>query len=894
MSLIDAMRHRLRTWFGREALAREMEEEVRLHAELDTLYRTGQLSTDELLDARRRLGNRTQLGETRRSAAGLASWDRWSQDLTYSVRQLRRSPAYSAGVILTLALGIGANSTMFAVIDRIMLRAPAGITDPDRVVQIRWLRQRKTGPDTAAVMSYPSFAEFRAMTDVFSGVAAFRGPMDAAIDRGARASTARTTVVSGDYFGTLGAHAAIGREFSAEETDERIGRYVAVISNGYWQRRFGGATDVIGRKLVVAGFTYDVVGVMPPTFTGHDLAATDVWLPMAAAPTLRYGAPETWASDRRTFWLSVVARLKPGLAPEAARTRAERGWTAWNIQPEDATARPPQPVFISMIASRSAARPEYRVAKLVGFVSVLLLVVTCANVANLLLARSLSRRREIAVRLALGVSRGRLMTLMLIEALVLALCGGIAALLVARWSIPIVRATLFAGTSLGEWPLDVRIVGFTTLVAVIAGLLAAAVPALQASNPRLIENLKLGGRDGALHRSRTRTVLVVTQGALCVALLAGMGLFVRSLQRIGAQHLGLDMARVVVVGFDAWRGQMTPAEVVDAYVEMRRRAMGIPGVESASLSVGVPLRSQYNYPIVVNGSDSIPGLPRGTTPYIYAVTPEFFRTMGTRIVLGRGLAETDNATAQPVAVVSEYMAKRIWPGVSPLGKCFKIKILRPTPDCISVVGVAEDSRRLGLVEEEPAIQYYMTLDQSPLQHYQTSLLVRALSPEAMRSDLQKVAQATRPNLPYVEVQLLEDLVARELRPWRLGARMFGLLGALALVVAAVGAYSVTQFTVSQRRQEVSIRVALGARGSEIVSLVVRQALVVSLVSCLVGGLFVVLGGRFVATLLFQTSPRDASVLSIVMAVLLGSTIVAAWIPAVRASRVDPADVLRSQ
>jgi len=268
--------------------------------------------------------------------------------------------------------------------------------------------------------------------------------------------------------------------------------------------------------------------------------------------------------------------------------------------------------------------------------------------------------------------------------------------------------------------------------------------------------------------------------------------------------------------------------------------------------------------------------------------------MGTRIVLGRGLAETDNATAQPVAVVSEYMAKRIWPGVSPLGKCFKIKILRPTPDCISVVGVAEDSRRLGLVEEEPAIQYYMTLDQSPLQHYQTSLLVRALSPEAMRSDLQKVAQATRPNLPYVEVQLLEDLVARELRPWRLGARMFGLLGALALVVAAVGAYSVTQFTVSQRRQEVSIRVALGARGSEIVSLVVRQALVVSLVSCLVGGLFVVLGGRFVETLLFQTSPRDASVLSIVMAVLLGSTIVAAWIPAVRASRVDPAEVLRSQ
>jgi predicted permease len=894
MSLIDAMRHRLRTWFRREALAREMEEEVRLHAELDTLYHTGRLSKDELLDARRRLGNLTTLGEARRNAAGLGSWDRWSQDLTYAVRQLRRSPVYSAGLILTLALGIGANSTMFAVIDRVMLRAPAGLADPDRLVQVRWWRQRKTGPDTAGVMSYPSFAEFRGMTDVFSGVTAFRGPIDAAIDRGPGASTAHTTVVSGDYFGTLGVRPVLGRGFGAEETDERIGRYVAVISNGYWQRRFGGATDVIGRKLVVAGFTYDVVGVMPPGFTGHDLAATDIWLPMAAAPTLRYGAAATWTSDRTTYWLSVVARLKPGVAPDAARAQAERGWTAWNTQPERAATRPPHTVFVSMIASRSAARPEYRVARLVGFVSVLLLVITCANVANLLLARALSRRREIAVRLALGVSRGRLMSLMLIEALVLALLGGAAALLVARWSIPIVSATLFAGTSLGEWPLDGRVVGFTTLVAVIAALLAATVPALQASNPRLIEHLKLGGRDGTLYRSRTRTFLVVTQGALCVALLAGTGLFVRSLQRIGAQHLGMDMTRVLVAGFDGWRGQMTPAEVFETYVEMRRRAMTMPGVESASLSVGVPFRGQYAYPIVANGTDSIPGLPRGTVPFIYAVTPDFFRTMGTRIVLGRGLAETDNASAQPVAVVNEQMAKRLWPGESPLGKCFKIKILRPTPDCISVVGVAEDSRTQGLVEEEPAVQYYMTLDQSPLQASQSSLLVRASSPEAVRSNLQRVVQAARPDLPYVEVERLEDLVVRELRPWRLGERMFGLLGALALIVVAVGVYSVTQFSVSQRRQEVGIRVALGARGSEIVSLVVRQALTASLAACLAGSLFVLLGGGLVAGLLFQTSPRDPGVLSTVVAVLLASTTVAACVPAIRASRVDPAEVLRSQ
>jgi predicted permease len=893
MSLIDAMRHQFRVWFRRERLAREMEEELRLHAELDALHRTGRLSAGELLDARRRLGNLTQLGEARRDATGIATWDRWSQDVRYAARQLRRSPVFSAGVVLTLALGIGANSTMFAVIDRIMLRAPAGLTDPDRLVQVRFWRDRKPGPDTATVMNYPSFIELRAMTDIFRGVTAFRGPVDAAVDRGLGASTARTTVVSGDYFGTLGVRPIIGRGFSANETDERAGGFVAVISHGYWKRRFGGANDVVGRKLTVAGYTYDVVGVMPPAFTGSTLAATDIWLPMAAAPTLRYGNRDSWTSDRGTFWLSVIGRLDSSVTSERARSRVEQGWTAWNVQPGRAAAKAPHPFFASLIPSRSAARPEYRVARLLAGVSFLLLLITCANVANLLLARALSRRREIAVRLALGVSRERLVALMLLEALLLALIGGAASVAMARWSIPLVRSTLFAGTALGEWPLDGRIVVFTALTAIVAALLTAVVPALQSSNPRLIEGLKLGAREGTLHRSRTRTLLIVVQGALCVALLAGTGLFVRSLQRVGAQHLGLDMERVLVAGFDDWRSQMTKEEVVDTYRDMRRRAASMPGIESASLSVGVPFEGQYSYPVAVNGSDSIPGLPRGMAPFIYAVTPDFFRTMGTRIVLGRGLAETDNAIAQPVAVISEQMARQVWPGVSPLGKCFKIQIIQPTPDCISVVGVAEDSRSRGLIEERPALQYYMTLDQWPSQRFQASLVVRATSPSDAKSALRKVLQATRPNLPYVQVRSLDELVVGELRPWRLGARAFGLLAVLALLVAGVGMFTMTQFAVSERRHEVSVRVALGARGVEIVSLVVRQALAVSLAGCALGALLVVLGGHAVQGFLFQTSARDPEVLVVSMAALLGSAAAAACIPAISASRVDPAKVLRA-
>jgi len=379
-----------------------------------------------------------------------------------------------------------------------------------------------------------------------------------------------------------------------------------------------------------------------------------------------------------------------------------------------------------------------------------------------------------------------------------------------------------------------------------------------------------------------------------VALLAGTGLFVRSLQRIGAQHLGLDLNNVLVAGFDHWRARMTPAEVRQTYVEMRRRALALPGVESASLSVGVPFQGQYGLPMIVNGSDSIPGLPRGTAPFVYAVTPDFFRTMGTRIVLGRGLTESDNAAGQPVAVISEQMGRQIWPGESPLGKCFKIQLRRQMPDCISVVGVAEDSKRTGLVEEKAALQYYMSLEQAPSELFETSLLVRVSSPDAVRGTLRKTLQASRPDLPYMDLQTLEDLVAPELRPWRLGARTFGLLGVLALLVAAVGIYSVTQFTVSERRHEVGVRLALGARGLEIVSLVVRQALAVSLAACAAGALIVLLGGRAVQGFLFQTSARDPGVLAVVMGVLLASTTVAACVPAVRASRLDPADVLRAQ
>jgi predicted permease len=704
----------------------------------------------------------------------------------------------------------------------------------------------------------------------------------------------RGTLVSDDYFETLGARPALGRFFSHDETHEPAGAPVAVLSHAYWTRAFGGASDVIGRTLLANNMSFTIVGVAPRGFTGHGLSAVDFWLPMAAAPGLRFGRDD-WYTQRGTRWLNVMARLPDDVSESAALARVGVSWTAWNMRPERPGGRAPNAYFVSMVPARSNARPEHRVARLLAGVSLLLLAITCANVANLLLARALSRRREIAVRLALGVSRARLTMLFLADAVLLALLASAAALVVAYWGIPIVRSVLFAGTATGNWSIDVRLVAFTVITAIAAGALAGIIPALQASRPSLIGALRQGAREGVVHRSRTRLVLLVIQGALSVALLAGTGLFVRSLQRIGGQHLGLDLDRVLVADFDARASGYTRDQFVAVVAEMREMALRVPGVESASLTVGVPFEGQYALPLRIPGHDSIPGMERGHAPFIYAVSADFFRTMGTRIIAGGALTDADDrADASSVAVVSAAMARLIWPRGDAIGQCFKIELERPTPDCTQVVGIAEDAHRESIVGEAGTIQYYVPLAQAPRPLTEQTLLVRAADPRRVRNALGRTLQGLRPDMPYVNVRTLEEAVAPELRPWRLGAAVFGLFGALALLVAAVGTYSVMQFSVSQRLHELGVRMALGARRRDLIRLVTAESMRIGLLASLTGVVMVMIAGPLVASLLFRTSPRDPLVLASVVSVLLVSGVLATVLPAVRATRVDPATTLKAE
>ena len=891
MSWLDAARHRWRILFDRQRMREEMDDELEFHIELDAM----QAPTDEdFRESRRRFGHLPVIREDRRHASGLAFLDRIRQDATYAIRQLRRAPGFTVAVALTLSLGVGANATMFAVIDRLMLRAPEGITHADRVTELRSIRVMRDGSaDSSGAFAYPSYMEFRAMSDVFASVTAVRGPTDLSVDRGVTASIARGSLVADDYFQVLGVRPARGRFFSTDETREPSGEAVVVISTHYWQRHFAGATDVVGRTLLVQGHPYTVIGVAPRGFSGHTLDATDVWLPLVTATTLERGTTQ-WVSERGSRFYRVIARLRPGTTRERAYAMISVGWTAWNIRPERPTTSPPPRVhFTSLIPAENSARPEHRVARLLAIVAALLLVITSANVANLLLARALARRREIGIRLALGVSRLRLASLFVIDAVLLALLGSIGALVVAWWATPVVRAMLMAGTVVAPWSIDARLVVFTVAIAMVSGAVAGIVPAMQASAASLLDALRRGARAGMVHRSRTRMTLLVAQGALCIALLAGTGLFVRSLQRIGAQHLGLDIDRVLVADYQTRPGEESTERFRAIYHDMTARALTIPGVESASLSVGVPFEGQYALSLAIPGHDSIPGMERGRAPFLYAVTPTFFRTLGTRILAGRGLTDMDDAGAH-VAVVNATMARLIWPKGDAIGQCFKIVLRSPTADCIRVIGIVEDVRRDALIEPEPWAQYYVPLGQAPRPLSELTLLIRATNPDRVRPLLHRALQGIHDDLPYVKVRTLREAVSRELRPWRLGFSMFALFGGLALIVAAVGTYSVMQFSVTQRVPEIGIRMALGAGRGSVLRMISTEALRISALAGLGGVAVVLLAGPLVSDLLFQTSPRDPLVIGAVVLILMVSAIAATLLPAWRATRVDPVTALRAE
>jgi predicted permease len=840
-------------------------------------------------------------------------WESLVQDSRYAARGLRLRPGFAAMVIITLSLGIGANVTMFSILDRLLLKAPAHIVDVDRVVQ---LHIRRVGrPNVNSSHPYALHKDFRAGVGDFESVAITTpsAVVDRAfypMGRGPEATRVAGAQVTPGFFPLLGVRPHRGRFFQEDEANEANPQPLAVIGYGFWQRRFGGRDDAIGQSLELGNQRYTIVGVAPKGFTGVELSDVDVWIPIASAGGLRFAKGPDWATTRNSQWVSIIARMKPGVSFERATAQATlvfqaaeraRQATLSNVgamtspdsfRVELSSILPGKSIRAFGLGARSA---ELRVSKLLGGVSLMVLLIACANVANLLLVRALGRRREIAVRLALGVSRRRLVRQLVVEGLMLSLLGGIGAMLCAQWSSSFIRTLLLGETAWSGSPIDGRLLLFTAVVALGTGLATSLLPALQASRPELTTALKSGVREGGSARSRTRAFLLASQAALAIILLAGAGLFVRSLQRVAALPLGVDIDRVLVAGVEHVSVGMSNADAREVFRRVTARATEIPGISAAATSVGLSFGMGWGISLHVPGQEQ----PAQTNnPSQYAVTPDYFNVLGIRLVDGRLFTEGDRAGSEPVTVINETTARTYFPGRNAVGQC--VKFGADSMPCTTVVGIVTNARRQQLIEE-PVSQVYRPLDQLDPAVYDRSVSFFGFSfiarttrkPSTVAEPLRRLIQSTGPDLPYAVVRPLADRLGRQTRSWTLGATMFSIFGALSLVLAAIGLYSVVAFTVAQRVHEYGVRVALGASGIGLVRLTIVRGVVPVLAGIAIGVLAAVGASRFLQGLLFEVSPRDPVVLASGSFLLIAVAILASLVPALRAMRVDPMLALRA-
>ena len=800
------------------------------------------------------------------------------QDLRYALRTFARSPALVAAAVVCLALGIGANATIFGVVDTLLFRPPPQVQDPERIVRLYFRRRLPPfGTNTSSITGYPLYTLIRESARSFDALAAYTYSQKASLGRGVDARRVRVVLASASYFPLLGVRPALGRFYLADE-DRPDGPAVVVLGYGFWRASFQNDSGILGRQLQLGRSSYTVVGVAPERFTGVNLENVDAWVPLTTATPELMGPGSL---NRGSYFLQIIGRLGPG-GREAAEREATLAFRAEDVYSGgDSNA-------VALLGPVQHARgPELsqnaRVSMWLTAVSVIVLLVACANVANLLLARALQRQREIAVRLALGAARLRLARQLVTESVLLALAGGVAALLVTLWVGPVIRAFLLPDIPALASAVDGRVLLFTGGVALLTGFLAGLVPALQVGRADLTPALKAGAGEGRYRRSRLRSALLVGQVALTVTLIVGAGLFARSLRNVAGQDFGFDPAHTLLATMDLRAAGYRPAQINQLNLQMLARLEGLPGVEAAAATIG-----HFGWAtassVSVPGRDSIPQLKAGG-PYYQRVTAGYFAAMGTP-VHGRAFTPADRGS--PVAIVNETMARLLWPGESAIGKCF---LVGSDKRCAGIIGVVPDARRFNAVEDASMHFYVPFTDDSS--EFITALVVRARGrPQDLVAPVRAALQQTAANLPYAAVTPLADLVAPSIRPWRLGTTMFGVFAGLALVLAAVGLYGVLSYTVAQRSHEIGIRMAMGARRGNVLGLMVGQGVKIAALGAGIGAVAALAGGRVLSSLLYGVSPRDPLVLLGAAVIPVVVAAIASYVPARRAAKVDPVVALR--
>ena len=904
MRILREWSHRLWGTLLQRRRDSDLEQELRLHLELaaEDARRRGLNATDSARAARLKAGGTSQAMDALHDQRGVPWLDDLARDAQHGIRMLRRTPVFTVVALLTLALGIGANTAIFSIVNGVILR-PLDYPKPEQLMYLT--TEFPALGLTGNALSVQEYLEFRQINQSFAMVGAYRtiggayttGEVN--LMAGDRPLRVRSISVDAHLLNTLGVQPAQGRFFNQEETDRAGGLAppLAILSSELWQTAFGGQ-PLIGQTLNVDGRPHEILGIMPPGIDVMD-NRTAIWLPL--------GLPAAIRQDRSFHILHVIGRLKDGVTAQAAQTELNAFLENWGERTGSSghvpTNRPSraadhtlqmQPVQDAIVGD--ARRSIWILQVAVAFV----LLIACANLANLLMARTESRRREFAVRAALGASRSRLLRQTMTEGVTLCVAGGMLGLWLARVAVQaLIRAYPTSVPRMSEIAIDLSVLLFALGVSMATGVIFGVAPVAQRRMHDLVTAFKEGGDRGTsgAGRHHIRRTLVAAEVALAVMLVIGAGLLIRTVYNLTSVDAGFDRSRLVTFS-------MTLAEPYDpdtrapAYQRLLDKLRVAPGVQGAAVMSGLPPnRSPEAIPTRIENHTASDGSPVEIIDYYQFVMGDYFETMGVPIVAGRSFEPADAASPGRVVIVNETLANRIWKGRNPIGQR-----VRPNLSAAigfgdnswhTVIGVAKDVKQGG-VEKETGTELYVSLDQLAMAAPTMNVVLRTtLPPAGLSRTLDRLVRDVDPAVPIVRLREMDAVFAESIRRPRLLAQLLGAFAGLALLLAGVGTYGVLSYMVTARRREIGVRMALGASRSSVIGLVMKQGLQATVIGVIVGVAGALAANRMMASLLFGVQPTDAATMAAVIATISTVAAVACWLPGWRASRLDPNVVLRA-
>ncbi len=820
----------------------------------------------------------------------------FQQDLRGGLRMLKKSPGFTFVAVLSLALGIGANTAIFTIINAVFLH-PLPVEEPFRLAEL-FTRDTITFNANANFQltgtSLPNYEDYRDQNNVFSGLATVTFPISLNWGGQAEPQQLNASLVSGNFFDVLGVKPYRGRAFIPDGDKKIGGNPEVVLSYSLWARRFGSDEKFIGQTILLNGTPYTVVGIAPPGFKGIvSLGRPDLlWIPITMRDYVLTGQLKDLESNRRFRWLSIVGRLKSQV--ELAQARAAMKTVAAGLEkeyPRDNKGRTVELFSLNESALGINQRKQFSLAGgvLMGVVGLVLLI-ACVNLANLLLAQASKREKELSIRAAMGAGRARLVRQLLTESTVLSLLGGLAGLVVAYWGRNVLwsfRPPFLLDGSI-DLSFDARVLGFTLLISLFTGLIFGIIPAIKASGTDINEVLKTGGRGGALGwtHNRLRGLLVISEIALALVALVGSGLFLRSMQNAQQFNPGFESQNLLQMNFDLGALRYDADHGQQFFRDAIERAKTVPGVVSGSVSSNGVFGGGLAGTIFREGEQTDPN-NRGTLVNFDDVTPGHFETMRIPLISGRDFTDFDREKTTRVAIINEAMAKAIWPGQEPLGKRFAIV---KEPELLQVIGVV-GTTVVGQIGEDPQPVAYLPMRQqySPF----ATLVVRTNSnPEPLIGAVRAQVQQIDKNLAFTNAQTVQQILGQGLWAARMGAALLGLFGALALILASIGIYGVLAYSVAQRTSEIGLRMALGAQPRQVLGLVLRQGMLLAVIGAAVGIIVALPVARMAGNLLYGVSATDPLTYVGITLLLMAVALLACYLPARRATRIDPLIALR--